>query len=603
MWHKAILSLFICCCVCRLGIAQSIDEIRQKTDEYMYGEGWGETLKIADNAALASLISKISVTVRNDFTSVEIEKTEGRNFVSETSYNSIIKTYSQSTLTNTERIILKNEPEAHVFRYIKKSEINRIFEGRKNKIYELISIAETADGKNLVSDALRYYYWAYVLLSSMRYPNELSYEDVTGNKQLLVTWLPFKIESILNNISVDYKSRNKTDENVVELKFNYKGEPIRSLEFTYFDGVDWSNIYGAKDGVGIIELRPHSPEKIQLKYEYEYYGESMVDSEVHEVLNSVQGKIFKKAYTLIDVKKDVATALSDSISVSEINFSNNILQEDTIKVVHGVQGVIDKIVDAITTKQYENIESCFTEEGYQIFEKLLKYGKAYLVDKSNVVFTSIGNESYCRNLIMSFTFGARKQKFIENVTFTFDKDMKISNVTFGLDQQAVSDIMGKEAWDNMSKVQLINFLENYRTAYALKRIDYISNIFSDDALIVTGRVVKRMVMENEKVLGENRYVEFIRQNKQDYIKRLAHVFSQNEYVNVKFANTDLTKMGRSGELYGIQLRQDYYSTYYGDSGYLFLMVDLNNPEKPIIHVRTWQPERDPNFGVIGPGHF
>lgn len=62
-------------------------------------------------------------------------------------------------------------------------------------------------------------------------------------------------------------------------------------------------------------------------------------------------------------------------------------------------------------------------------------------------------------------------------------------------------------------------------------------------------------------------------------------------------------MGKSGELYGIQIRQDYFSTYYGDSGYLFLMVDLNNPEEPIIHVRTWQPERDPNFGIISAGHF
>ena len=28
------------------------------------------------------------------------------------------------------------------------------------------------------------------------------------------------------------------------------------------------------------------------------------------------------------------------------------------------------------------------------------------------------------------------------------------------------------------------------------------------------------------------------------------------------------------------------------------MVDLNNPDKPIIHVRAWQPEKDPDFGLI-----
>lgn len=48
---------------------------------------------------------------------------------------------------------------------------------------------------------------------------------------------------------------------------------------------------------------------------------------------------------------------------------------------------------------------------------------------------------------------------------------------------------------------------------------------------------------------------------------------------------------------------DYYSSTYGDKGYLFLMVDINDPENPIIKVRTWQPERDPNFGLYGPGDF
>ena len=203
--------------------------------------------------------------------------------------------------------------------------------------------------------------------------------------------------------------------------------------------------------------------------------------------------------------------------------------------------------------------------------------------------------------MMSFSFANNNRKFVENVVFVFDDQQKVSNITFGLDQQSTSDILSKKAWDDKSKMQLISFLENYKTAYALKRLDYINDIFSDDALIITGRVVKRTV-ENE-VMRNNQYVEFTRHNKQDYIKRLSRIFSSNEYINLKFANTDLAKMGKGGELYGIQIRQDYFSTHYGDTGYLFLMVDLNNPDKPIIHVRTWQPEPDPNFGVIGAGDF
>ena len=30
-------------------------------------------------------------------------------------------------------------------------------------------------------------------------------------------------------------------------------------------------------------------------------------------------------------------------------------------------------------------------------------------------------------------------------------------------------------------------------------------------------------------------------------------------------------------------------------GYLFLFIDFNDPDKPLIHIRTWQPERNPEL--------
>ena len=40
-----------------------------------------------------------------------------------------------------------------------------------------------------------------------------------------------------------------------------------------------------------------------------------------------------------------------------------------------------------------------------------------------------------------------------------------------------------------------------------------------------------------------------------------------------------------------------------DKGYLMLLVDINEPKKPLIKLRTWQPEKDPNFGLYEPGDF
>jgi hypothetical protein len=98
-------------------------------------------------------------------------------------------------------------------------------------------------------------------------------------------------------------------------------------------------------------------------------------------------------------------------------------------------------------------------------------------------------------------------------------------------------------------------------------------------------------------------IELSRYSKEQYIKQLSNVFQSNEYVNLKFTNMEVKKAGVGGEVYGLQLTQDYVSTSYGDHGYLFLMVDLNVREKPIIHIRTWQPEKDTEFGMYDISHF
>ena len=84
-------------------------------------------------------------------------------------------------------------------------------------------------------------------------------------------------------------------------------------------------------------------------------------------------------------------------------------------------------------------------------------------------------------------------------------------------------------------------------------------------------------------------VKYTRQDKETYIKNLEKSFASNEFINIRFTDNTISKMGKGGDTFGIQIHQDYYSSSYGDTGYLFLMVDVNNPDNPIIKVRTWQP--------------
>ena len=125
--------------------------------------------------------------------------------------------------------------------------------------------------------------------------------------------------------------------------------------------------------------------------------------------------------------------------------------------------------------------------------------------------------------------------------------------------------------------------ENYKTAYSLKRLDYIETVFDDDAVIIVANVASKatfsregdgnLSMQNNQVIKHNRYT------KDQYLRNLKRCFSSNEFINIRFANNDVIKLGKGGETYAIQISQDYYSSNYGDKGYLFLIVDINDINK------------------------
>ena len=205
------------------------------------------------------LLSKISVSVESDFSSVEEEVVSQDGIDANTAVRSVISTYSQATLNNTQRIIIKQEPNAEVFRYVKRSEVAKIFESRKTKVMDMMVSAAKAESKGKIDDALRYYYWGYCLLQSL--PNANAVTNEAGN--VLALWIPEQINEILDDIRF---IKADEEDNFVELSVLYKGNPVTSLDYTYFDGMNWSNLYSARDGRGVLEMRPGaSTDNLQVK--------------------------------------------------------------------------------------------------------------------------------------------------------------------------------------------------------------------------------------------------------------------------------------------------------------------------------------------------
>jgi hypothetical protein len=175
----------------------------------------------------------------------------------------------------------------------------------------------------------------------------------------------------------------------------------------------------------------------------------------------------------------------------------------------------------------------------------------------------------------------------QEVTIDFDARGRITdfNITIGLQQYTRLLKEGISVEDVYYRELILNYVEQFRTAYNNKDINFLDGIFSEDALIVTGKVIKRVKAE----IGLITDVEYTHQGKQRYLQNLKKTFAANSYINVKFDNIRIRRHGSKPNYYGVTLTQEWNSANYSDKGILFLVWDFSNEDAPKIHVRTWQP--------------
>ena len=598
---KRALTLTILAIFTMYSHAQSIDEIK-KNSNYIWGEGNGTTMSDAEGEALRQMSVQISVSVYNS----SYDEESNDNSVQK----AVLQSVSSAKFTNVQMRVLEEEPNAKVFCFMPRSEVKKMFEKRANHIANMVDAGKTAESRMMIDEALRNYYWALVLAKTTPEPVEIEFNDKKGEATSL---LPIKIKSVLAmiNASVDEIQDGK---NLI-LGFTYNGKPVSSLNFKYNDGQSIVGPIVARDGIGEASMASIPADgKLHLTYELRFRNE--VDPTDSDIAGAFNAGILPNINSSVAIaiksnskKKAAAPALASAevLAAQPTNDKRSIAMQNADNT-DDLQKAVLAVEAAISSNNPKSAFNYFTPEGYTLFANLMaKNGKVTLVGKAqshNFIIADGYIIGRATNIKRQFRNG---KAFMEKMVYRFNPESrKIESVAFALTQRAENDIMNAAAsWPEVSRWAILNFMEDYQTAFALKRIDYINSIFSDDALIITGTILKKLnnaerAFDRSKSLdlGGPKDIAYSQLSKTEYIDRLRKIFSTREYVHLQFEDNvtrmiDLPAINgiNKGAAFGIEIKQRYESTGYSDDGYLTMVFDTRG-KLPIIHVRLWQPDKN-----------
>lgn len=496
--------------------------------------------------------------------------------------------------------MIDNGKEFQYFSYMKRSDFRKICKNRIGEIQKYANSGLKLERKKSpqMYDAMVSYCKGMSLC--IAHPMGSSIKVKIDRKEYdAYSWFEEKINQILSSFSFSVSKKDPGEYNnkgiFVNMDVNVSDTiPTEYLKYSYFNGQGniTSSVYKGKTW---IQLYDKNMTDFVIRVEYDFLDN--VVPKTKNLIESINKDTFKSN---VRMEIDLTSYLDEFSEEDEIVLDEEISAND---FGNDYQSIIKEVEKGLRSKKYSDIRRFFTRECYDMLDTLCEYGDLSVFGKQQYEFIEHNDIVICRGILMKFEF--EKHEFYDEVVFRFDKQTNlISSIAFRLDSQAENNIYSKTIWPLDNRLTLISFLEDYQTAYALKRYDYLESIFSDDALIITGHVLKKVENPMPDRMTFNlpsNQITMIKQDKDSYFKNLANVFNKQEFIHIRFGETDFQRQMSMGDdesynkkeykdIYGVRLFQEYKSGTYSDEGYLFLMVDLRK-EMPIIHVRAWQPDK------------
>ena len=282
----------------------------------------------------------------------------------------------------------------------------------------------------------------------------------------------------------------------------------------------------------------------------------------------------KTSVTITDLNNNVLTQNIErnlSALITELNSAWEESRNPNWKQCR--QWADDRTCNSLSMLWENSIFRCTEEEVVEI--GMQSYGGEYEVRNIPFIFTSDGRDEYHEAAV---TFNNR------GLVTSFR--MMISTTLY---RKVIEQ--GEDVRDYRQRNMILKYTEDFRTAYEQHDLDFMNKIFSEDALIITGKVIK--VAPTKENNFQSTKVQYSKQDKKTYLKNLKAVFAANKRIKVSFDKIKVERHPIEEDFYGVTLHQGYSSDRYSDEGWLFLLWDFRDQDNPMIHVRTWQPDTNP----------
>ena len=251
------------------------------------------------------------------------------------------------------------------------------------------------------------------------------------------------------------------------------------------------------------------------------------------------------------------------------------LEQTRLVLTDGINGSVKQSIEdnvswllqtcneAVMTGENPDMDgNSITKEARKVVEEMWKTSPmACPVSQIEEICIQTSTGYQVRNIPVTMMAANDSVKDQELVVSLTDQGM-IDGVSIAISENKYKEIMSEhESVSDLYRRQVIvDFVENYRTSYNRKDLKYIESVFSDNALIITGKVVKEKPKSDYALRSlSSEKIVYQKRTKKEYIANLKKVFASNKYLNVIFDEVEVIQHPKLTDIYGVTLKQEWNS--------------------------------------------